>query len=162
MDIGITSLNPCGESALSSCFSSGTWAGKLYGPSSAGNGAVERIGEGKCFGGAGEGALDTFSGPEELELRELGRLGLIEGGRWELGDPGRNGIWGCGKGELCTSPWFETGKSMADALEFERRERMLVLSEMIEMRLLSGILATAWDDREDAFCPYAYGRRYPG
>ena len=51
---------------------------------------------------------------------------------------------------------------MLNALKFERRERMLVFSEMIEMCLLSGILATAWDEREDVFCPYAYGRRYPG
>ena len=53
----------------------------MYGPSLAGNEKVERIGEGKCLGGAGEGALDTLSGPEALEIRELGRLGLIEGVR---------------------------------------------------------------------------------
>ena len=51
---------------------------------------------------------------------------------------------------------------MANALKFERRERILVFSETMEMRLLSGTPATAWDDREDAFCTYAYGRRCPG
>lgn len=39
---------------------------------------------------------------------------------------------------------------------------MSVWSGMIETRLLSGILATAWDEREAAFWACADGGRYPG